>query len=99
MAARDIGFRAATVTSSVDQRCRRAALTLKVPPGEVRADLGQDTLAGTEASSMPDVLLPSTGVSFRTRSMAACMPTDWISRDSLAALNEGFVVAIMLEAR
>ena len=26
------------------------------------------------------------------------MPTDWIPRESLAALNEGFVVAIMLEA-
>ena len=26
------------------------------------------------------------------------MPTDWIPRESLAALNEGFAVAIMLEA-
>ena len=27
------------------------------------------------------------------------MPTDWIPRESLAALNEGFAVAIMLEAK
>lgn len=27
------------------------------------------------------------------------MPTDWIPKESLAALNEGFVVAIMLEAK
>jgi len=27
------------------------------------------------------------------------MLTDWIARDSLAALNDGFVVAIMLEAK
>ena len=26
------------------------------------------------------------------------MPTDWIPRESFAALNEGFVVAILLEA-
>jgi quinol monooxygenase YgiN len=31
--------------------------------------------------------------------MEAYMLTDWISPDSLAALNEGFVVAIMLEAK
>lgn len=27
------------------------------------------------------------------------MPTNWIPKDSLAALNDGFVVAIMLEAK
>src|ERR1700737_3816076 len=59
----------------------------------------QDTLAGAEASSMADVLFPSIGFWFRTRSMEACMLTDWISPESLAALNEGFVVAIMLEAK
>ena len=26
------------------------------------------------------------------------MPTDWIPRESLATFNEGFVVAILLEA-
>jgi quinol monooxygenase YgiN len=72
---------------------------LKVGPGEVRADLGQDTLAGAEASGTPDVLLSSTGFGFQTRSMEACMLTDWISPESLAAVNEGFVVAIMLEAK
>src|ERR1700682_5002559 len=48
---------------------------------------------------MPDVLLPSTGFWLRTRSMETSMLTDWIAPESLAALNEGFVVAIILEAR
>jgi hypothetical protein len=31
--------------------------------------------------------------------MEAGMLTDWISKEALAALNNGFVVAIMLEAK
>jgi hypothetical protein len=59
----------------------------------------QHISAASKALRLYDVLVPSIACSFRLRSMEDRMLTNWIPQDSLAALDDGFVVAIMLEAK